>query len=80
MEVFTDEPGAQLYIGNWLDGIRGKGGAVYNPYQGFCIETQHFPDAPNQDSFPSTILRPGEIFKSETRYQFSSGQNDDIMV
>ena len=80
MEVFTNEPGAQLYIGNWLNGIHGKEGVVYNPYHGLCIETQHFPDAPNQDSFPNTILRPGEVFESETRYQFSSAKNDQIVV
>ncbi len=72
MEVLTTEPGAQLYIGNWLDGIRGKKGSNYQPYHGFCIETQHYPDAPNQPHFPSTVLQPDEIYESETRYQFFS--------
>jgi aldose 1-epimerase len=71
MEVRTTEPGVQFYSGNFLNGkITGKGNTVYKKHYGFCLETQHFPDSPNQPSFPSTILRPGETFKS-TSYKFS---------
>ena len=59
MEVFTTEPGIQFYSGNFLDGtVTGKGGAVYQRRSGLCLETQHFPDSPNQPSFPSTVIRP----------------------
>ena len=59
MEVHTTEPGMQFYTGNFLDGtITGKGGKVYGKHDGFCLETQHFPDSPNQPNFPSTVLRP----------------------
>ena len=71
MEVFTTEPGMQFYTGNSLDGTyTGKGGVVYSKHSGFCLETQHFPDSVNQPKFPSTILRPPAIFKSETIYKF----------
>jgi aldose 1-epimerase len=71
MEVFTTEPGVQFYSGNFLDGtITGKGGHVYTPRTGFCLETQHFPDSPNKPQFPSTILRPGEAYDSKTVYKF----------
>jgi len=73
MEVFTTEPGIQLYSGNFLDGKdKGKGGAVYNKHNGFCLETQHFPDSVNQKSFPSTILKPGETYTQTTIYAFSA--------
>ena len=71
MRVLTTEPGIQLYTGNYLDDVPGKGGAVYAKHAGVCLETQHFPDAPNQPSFPSTVLRPGETFRSTTVLQFS---------
>ena len=72
MEVFTDQPGVQFYSGNFLDGtIKGKGGKVYNQYNGFCLETQHFPDSPNHPAFPNTILRPGEKYQTTTIYRFS---------
>lgn len=73
MEVFTTEPGLQFYTGNFLDGtLKGtKGNAVYPQHAAFCMETQHFPDGPNQPSFPNTILKPGEKYSSVTRYQFS---------
>ena len=72
MKVYTDQPGVQFYTGNFLDGsITGKGGKVYQQYFGFCLETQHYPDSPNQPGFPSTVLQPGETFKSTTIYQFS---------
>ncbi len=71
MEVYTDQPGVQFYSGNFLDGsIKGKNGTVYNQYNGFCLETQHFPDSPNQPSFPSTMLIPGENYSSKTIYRF----------
>jgi aldose 1-epimerase len=71
MEVHTTEPGVQLYTGNFLDGsIIGKGGAAYKKRYGFCLETQHYPDSPNKPDFPSTVLRPGEIYKSVTVYRF----------
>jgi aldose 1-epimerase len=71
MRVLTTEPGIQLYTGNYLDHVAGKGGAVYGKHAGVCLETQHFPDAPNQPSFPSTMLRPGQTFRSTTIHQFS---------
>lgn len=71
MEVYTKEPGVQFYCGNFLDGSNvGKGGKVYNYRNGFCLETQHFPDSPNHPSFPSTILRPGEEYSTTTVYRF----------
>jgi aldose 1-epimerase len=72
MEVSTTEPGLQFYSGNFLDGSDvGKSGIAYKSRSAFCLETQHFPDSPNRSNFPSTILRPGEIFNSETIYRFS---------
>jgi aldose 1-epimerase len=72
IEVLTTEPGMQLYTGNFLDGtVKGKGGKIYKYRYGFCLETQHFPDSPNQPKFPSTILRPGEKFESTSVYRFS---------
>lgn len=71
MEVFTTEPGMQFYSGINLDGSKkGVGGVVYNQFSAFCLETQHFPDSPNQPDFPSVILRPGQTFKSTTIYKF----------
>ncbi len=70
IEVYTTEPGMQLYTGNFLDGtITGKGGAVYEHRNAFCLETQHFPDGPNQPTFPSIILRPGETYAHRTEYR-----------
>ncbi len=72
MEVFTTEPGMQFYTGNFLDGtFVGKSGSNYGKHSGFCLETQHYPDSPNQPQFPSTRLNPGEVFKSTTIYKFS---------
>jgi aldose 1-epimerase len=72
LEVLTDQPGVQLYTGNFLDGTQtGHGGKVYNYRSGFCLETQHFPDSPNQAAFPSVILMPGEPFLSSTTFRFS---------
>jgi aldose 1-epimerase len=71
MEVTTDEPGVQFYTGNFLDGsLKGKDGVVYGKHAGFCLETQHFPDSPNQPKFPSTILKPGETYHTTTSYTF----------
>lgn len=71
LEVHTTEPGLQLYTGNFLDGsFAGKSGHVYQRRDGFCLETQHFPDSPNQPDFPSIILRPGATLRSTTIYQF----------
>jgi aldose 1-epimerase len=72
LEVLTTEPGIQLYTGNFLDGIHGKGGKVYNRRYAFCLETQHFPDSPNKPNFPSTELKPGHQFQSTTVYKFST--------
>jgi aldose 1-epimerase len=71
LEVRTTEPGLQLYSGNFLDGtIAGKGGRGYARRSGLCLETQHFPDSPNHPDFPTTILRPGERYRSRTVYTF----------
>ena len=73
MEVISTEPGVQFYSGNFLDGtIIGKGNKVYNFRNGFCFEPQHFPDSPNHKNFPSTVLRPGEIYKNTIIYRFST--------
>jgi aldose 1-epimerase len=73
MEVLTTEPGVQFYTGNFLDGsVKGKGGVAYPKHAGLCLETQHFPDSVNHSSFPSTILRPGEEYRSTTIYKFSA--------
>lgn len=71
MEVYTTEPGVQFYCGNFLDGsLTGKGGKAYGKRSGFCLETQHYPDSPNQKDFPSTILRPGEEYRTVTVFRF----------
>jgi aldose 1-epimerase len=72
VSVYTSEPGVQFYSGNFLDGsIHGKNGTVYNFRTGLCLETQHFPDSPNQPKFPSTELNPGDTYTSQTIYKFS---------
>jgi len=72
MEIFTSEPGVQLYVSLGLDGsIKGIGGA-YQKFGALCLETQHFPDSPNHPKFPSTLLRPGEDLQTETIYKFSA--------
>ncbi len=71
LELFTTEPAVHLYTGNFLNNIRGKNGVVYNQRSGLCLETQHFPDAPNHTDFPSTILKAGEAFYSKTVFKFS---------
>jgi aldose 1-epimerase len=74
MEVWTTEPGLQFYSGNFLDGTltNTKGGAKYIKHGALCLETQHFPDSPNQPSFPTTILKPGETYRHTTVYKFSA--------
>ncbi len=73
MEVLTTEPGVQLYTGNFLTGAdTGKSDRPYHFRNGFCLETQHFPDSPNQPTFPSCILRPGETLRSTTLYRFTT--------
>ena len=73
MEVLTTEPGLQFYSGNFLDGsIQGKEGKTYAHRGALCLETQHFPDSPNRPDFPSTVLRPGQEFRSTTVYKFST--------
>lgn len=73
MEVLTTEPGVQFYTGNFLDGTNvGKGGAVYKQYNAFCLETQFFPDSPNQPNFPSITLKPGEEYRQTTIYRFKT--------
>lgn len=73
MKVFTDQPGVQFYTGNFLDGtLIGKGGKPYLQHAAFCLETQHYPDSPNHANFPSTVLAPGQVFKSTTVYAFGT--------
>lgn len=73
MEVATTEPGIQFYSGNFLDGtLEGKSGDAYEHRFGFALETQHYPDSPNQKNFPSTILEPGDTYRSRTVYTFST--------
>jgi aldose 1-epimerase len=73
MEVLTTEPGVQFYSGNFLNGIlTGSGNIKYNQHWGFCLETQHFPDSPNQATFPTTILVPGQRYRHTTVYKFSA--------
>jgi aldose 1-epimerase len=71
LDVLTTEPGIQFFTGNSLDGTAiGKGGRAYQRHYGFCLETQHFPDSPNQPHFPSTVLRPGEAYRTRTVFRF----------
>jgi aldose 1-epimerase len=71
LEVLTTEPGVQFYTGNFLDrNLEGKGGAVYDHRCAFCLETQHSPDSPNRPEFPTTVLRPGEVYETTTVYRF----------
>lgn len=72
MEVFTTEPGVQCYTANHIDGLDGKKGALYGKFPAFCLETQHFPDSPNRPDFPSTVLKAGKKFTSETHYKFGT--------
>jgi aldose 1-epimerase len=71
LELFTEEPGVQFYSGNFLDGSLTGKGQIYAHRSGFCLEPQHFPDSPNQPQFPNVILRPGEVYQTESRFRFS---------
>jgi aldose 1-epimerase len=71
MEVLTTLPGVQLYTSNYIESLPGKGGLLYKKHCALCLETQFFPDSANQQSFPSTVLLPGEEFSSDTVYRFS---------
>lgn len=76
MEVLTTEPGIQLYTGNYLDGsLQGKGGARYAKRHGFCLETQHFPDAVHHPNFPSILLRPDQMYRQTTIYRFRTASS-----
>lgn len=70
MEVFTDEPGMQFYTGNFISRQKGKNGAIYDKHSGFCLETQHWPNAANLEHFPSMLLLPNEVYASTTVYRF----------
>jgi aldose 1-epimerase len=71
LEMFTTEPGVQLYSGYFLEGVPGRRGARHGRYEGFCLEAQHYPDSPNKPVFPSTILHPGQTYRQKTAYRFS---------
>jgi aldose 1-epimerase len=72
LEVITDQPGMQLYVGNFLNGSQiGHGDKQYNYRTGFCLESGHYPDSPNHPEFPATVLNPGETYKTQTIYRFS---------
>jgi aldose 1-epimerase len=76
LSIYTTEPGIQFYSGNFLDGtLVGTSGHMYRQGDGFALETQHYPDSPNHANFPSTVLRPGEVYKTQTIYQFSTKKN-----
>ena len=72
MEIFTTEPAIQFYSGNFLTGAKGAGGAAFHKQHAFCLETEHYPDSPNQPAFPSTILRPGQTYTHTTVHRFST--------
>jgi aldose 1-epimerase len=72
MQIITDQPGLQLYTGNFLDGSSGRGAVRHTKWSGLCLETQAYPNSPNQPTYPSTVLRPGRIYRSRTDYVFST--------
>lgn len=75
MEVYTNEPGIQFYVGNFLDGtVKGKKGIAYPQRSAICLESQHFPDSPNKSQWASVVVRPGETYKSNCKYKFSVGE------
>ena len=78
MEVYTTEPGIQFYSGNFLNGTlkHTRGGMKYVKHAGLCLETQHFPDSPNQPAFPNTIIKPGDTYQQITVYKFSIKNQD----
>jgi aldose 1-epimerase len=71
MEICTTEPGIQFYTGNFLNGVKGKGGSIYNKQTAFCLETQCYPDSPNHSEFPSAVLNPGETYRHLVVHKFS---------
>jgi len=71
LEVLTTEPALQFYTANHLRDIKGKGGWLYKPREAFCMEPQHFPDSPNHPDFPSTVLKPGEVYRNTIIYRLS---------
>ncbi|MDD4158833.1 MAG: galactose mutarotase [Proteiniphilum sp.] len=81
MEIYTTEPGVQLYTGNWMTGgFTAKQGKRYPQRSAVCFETQHFPDSINKPQYPSTVLRPDQVFTSRTTYKFSVGKNTDAFT
>ena len=70
MELHTDQPGVQLYTGNFLDGTAGKGRIPMNRHCGMCLETQAYPDSPNRSDFPSAVLRPGQVYRHVMVHRF----------
>jgi aldose 1-epimerase len=74
MEIYTTEPAVQFYTGNFLDGTITAGGKTYQKNAAFCLETQHYPDSPNQEKFPSTVLKPGETYKHTTVHKFTTAK------
>lgn len=75
VEVYTNEPGIQVYAGNFLDGtVKGKGGVAYPARASVCLETQHYPDTPNKPQWPSAVLRPGERYTSHCTFRFTTGE------
>ena len=81
MEVWTTEPGVQFYTGNFLNGsAHGKGGVAYEKRSAFCLETQHFPDSPNQPKFPSVVLNPGGEYHTTTIYKFSVRKTKEVVI
>jgi aldose 1-epimerase len=72
LRVYTTEPGVQFYGGNFLEGVKGKGGKAYAHRSGFCLETQHYPNSVNQPNFPDTVLRPGETYRQTCVYQITA--------
>lgn len=79
LNVYTTEPAIHLYTGNFLDGSPGKDGALYGFREGFCLETQNYPDSPNHPDFPSSVLNPGEVFSSKTVFEFDWDKNDEAI-
>jgi len=71
MDVYTTQPAVQFYTGNFLDGTIHADGKTYDQHFGLCLETQHYPDSPNQKDFPTTALKPGETYKHSTVHKFS---------
>lgn len=72
MDIYTTEPAIQFYSGNFMDGSDiGHEGLPYNYRSAMCLETQHYPDSPNKENFPTTVLNPGDVYKSTTIYKFS---------